>query len=124
MSTKLGYFTTIENKDKPVFSHAKDSYIAGWVCDDKGEHEQFLMFADTEITKSCEISLEGVELDKGRLYGMWQSGKHSFLLSCNINGEDKVIKLPACRIRRALHRSYNNPEDVQKRSLWYKLLNR
>lgn len=123
MSTKLGYFETIENKDKPVFSHAKDTYIAGWVCDEEGKNEQYLMFADTEMTPSCEITLEGVDLTPGRLYGMWQSGKRSFLISCNINGEDKVMKIPACRVRRALNRSYNNPEDIKERSLWDKLFN-
>ena len=123
MSTKLGYFETIENKDKPVFSHAKDTYIAGWVCDEKGTNEQYLMFADTEMTPSCEITLEGVNLKPGHLYGMWQSGKRSFLIACTINGEDKVMKIPACRVRRALNRSYNNPEDIKERSLWDKLFN-
>ena len=123
MSTKLGYFETIDNKDKPVFSHAKDTYIAGWVCDENGDNEQYLMFADTELTPSCEIKFEGVTLKEGHLYSMWQSGKRSFLIACNINGEDRVMKIPACRVRRALTRSYNNPEDVKERSLWDKLFN-
>ena len=121
MNTKLGYFSTIENKDKPVFSHAKDTYIAGWVCDQDGGNEQFLMFADTEITPSCEISMPGIPFNMGRLYSMFQSGKHSLIIKCNINGDDKLLKLPACKIRRALNRSFRNPEDVTERNLWDKL---
>lgn len=80
MATKLGYFETIQNTDKPVFSHAKDTYLAGWVCDSEGNNEQFLMFANTELTPACYIKMPGVEFDMGRLYSMYQSGKHSIIL--------------------------------------------
>lgn len=123
MSTKLGYFETIQNTDKPVFSHAKDTYLAGWVCDEDGNNEQYLMFADTELTPTCYIHMDGIKFDMGRLYSMYQSGKHSMILACNINGEDKLVKIPACKVRRALNRSIKNPEDVKERSLWDKLFN-
>lgn len=123
MSTKLGHFSTIQNTDKPVFSHAKDTYIAGWVCDHEGNNEQYLMFADTEITKACEISIQLSGLKPGHMYSMLQSGKHSFIVSCTVNGEDKVLKIPACRVRRAIKRTANNPEDVKARTFWDRLFN-
>ena len=121
MSTKLGHFQTIQNTEKPVFSHAKDTYIAGWVCDHEGNNEQYLMFADTELTKSCELKLQLTDIKLGRMYSMIQSGKHSFILSCVVDGTPKVVKIPACRVKRAIKRTANNPEDVKARTFWDKL---
>jgi predicted Ser/Thr protein kinase len=76
------------------------------------------MFADTELTKSCEIQIQLEGIKPGHLYSLLQSGKHSFILACAVDGVEKVLKIPACRVRRAIKRTANNPEDVKVRTFW------
>ena len=88
MTAKLGHFEIIENKDKPVFSHAKDTYIAGYVCDPSGSDIRYIMFADTELNDKCVVSVD-VPMELGRMYRMSHNGKNSYLISCYIN--DKQV---------------------------------
>lgn len=120
MIAKLGHFETIENTDKPVFSHAKDKYIAGYVRTPDGGDAQYIMFADTELPLSSHIECD-LELDLGTLYRISQSGKISYMMRCFIDGDPTIIKVPACKIKRALVRTVKNPEDVRKLSLWDRL---
>ena len=117
MTVKLGRFETIENTNKPVFSHAKDKYIAGYACMPEGGEAQYLMFADTELPNSCFVESD-LDLDMGVLYRISQSSKVSYMMKCTIGGNTVIIKLPACKIKRALYRTVRNPEDVKELSFW------
>jgi hypothetical protein len=117
MATKLGHFNVIKNTSKPVFSHAKDSYIAGYVCDPTGKEVVYLMFADRELTDTAKVQTN-LNLELGYMHQITQSGKTSYIMSCYIGDDKVVIKMPECHIKRALHRVAMNPEDIQPLSFW------
>lgn len=120
MTVKLGHFEVIQNTQKPVFSHAKDSYIAGYVCAPDGSSKTYIMFADSEFNKSCKV-VTNFHMELGHMYRISQNGKNSYLLSCMLDGEEVSVKLSESRVRRALSRTANNPEDIKELCLWDRL---
>jgi hypothetical protein len=78
------------------------------------------MFADSEFNKSCKV-VTNFHMELGHMYRISQNGKNSYLLACMLNGEEVSVKLSESRVRRALSRTENNPEDTKELCLWDRL---